>query len=65
LDADLLRQISNKFGHPTTKVNFDSVEIIELAIQLSTSETAETSQAAILAATDKALNQAKTALKNS
>jgi hypothetical protein len=62
-DAELLRKIRNEFGHPTTKVNFDSPEIVAIASQLSTYEAAETNQAAIFAATDKVLDQVKSALK--
>jgi DNA-binding MltR family transcriptional regulator len=55
-DADLLREIRNEFGHLKKKLHFDSPEIVEWVKKLSTYETAETNQAAILAAVSKVID---------
>ena len=63
-DADLVRKIRNNFGHEREKLHFDSAKTVALAKQLSTYESAETNQDAILAAVRKITEQLENTVKN-
>jgi hypothetical protein len=62
-DADMLREIRNEFGHPKTKVNFDSPEIEKWAKRLSTYDETKPNQAAILGAMTKVTDRLRASVK--
>ncbi len=59
-DAHLVRRIRNRFAHRSGRLHFDSPKVVSMAQQLSTYETAEFNQDAILEAVSKIVDHLKT-----
>lgn len=56
-DATTVREIRNEFGHPGSRLHFDSDEIVQWVKQLSTYDAAPDHQAAIFAVTSNIMKQ--------
>jgi hypothetical protein len=62
-DATQLRKIRNSFAHEKEKVHFDSAVIVAFAKNLSTYESAENNQTAILKAASNVMDQLEKSVK--